>query len=419
MTTATNQDPNAALFASLLANKATNPGGYTGTVKYASGNGPIDPNGNYWVGVNGDLMSKTVSQPQQKTGIGKFMDSGGGDSPGSGGLQGPRNSVADLSYSPQQNDPVNAALYNQGVTQDQLANYYRANPTQDSKALQADVAITNPDSLADKVLQKIALGSSVAAITAGAGAMLGAGAAAGAGGGAAAGGTGGGLAGAGLSPLAAGALSGGIGGAAGNLLTNGGKSGLLTSIGTGALGGALGSGASSLSGGLSGATGLNPTLATGLVRGAIGAGTGALGGALSGTGAGHGALIGGVSGATSGLVGGATGVPVLGGVAGSLAGAAANRISPPTSPALPGRVGGAGTGTIGTPPPAASMPTMPGASQATSTTSMGMPAPGAAPSNIGSYSGYGYAPRTQTDPNINYATYGQGPEAQFYKTTGT
>lgn len=47
-----------------------------------------------------------------------------------------------------------------------------------------------------------------------------------------------------------------------------------------------------------------------------------------------------------------------------------------------------------------------------------MAAPGGAPTNIGSYSGYGYQPRQEANmAGTDWANYGAGPEKQFFQPT--
>lgn len=236
--------------------------------------------------------------------------------------------------------------------------------------------------------------------------------------------------------MGAGALAGGAGAGAGSL-----GAGIATGAGAGAVGtaatdvmnnrpltlGSVGKGAAlgAISGGIgsqaTGATsaltnaGINPTVANALVKGTIGAGVGALGNKLSGGSPGNGAIVGGLGGAAAGALGSATGSPTLGTVGGTIAGNLANKYL--TSPS-----------TTAAPPTVAPKPLTPGALPGTSTASggIGMPTlpaiqgntPAGSPTNIGSYSGYGYQPRQQINPNINYATYGQGPEAQFFKNVG-
>lgn len=200
--------------------------------------------------------------------------------------------------------------------------------------------------------------------------------------------------------------AGAVGTAAGDVINN--KPLTLGSVGKGAalgaLSGGLGYAASPATSALTSA-GVNPTLANGIVKGAVGAGVGALGSKVSGGSAANGALVGGLGGAAAGALGSATGSPTLGTVGGTIAGNLANKYltSSPT-PAAPAKP-------VTTAPPTA-----------TATGGMGMPTlpttlgntPSTGGTNIGSYSGYGYAPRTQLNPNVNYATYGQGPEAQFF-----
>lgn len=233
-----------------------------------------------------------------------------------------------------------------------------------------------------------------------------------------------GMAGAGAGTLGAVVGTGAGAGAAGTAASDVVHNQPLTwgSVGKGALvggvTGGLGYGAGPLVSSLQDA-GAPSWLASGLVKGGIGAGVGAVGGALSGYGAGNGALVGGIGGATSGAIGSAAGNPQLGGVAGTIAGTLAGKYltSPPTPklPSAPGTAPPTATGTQGLPSlpggPSGPPPSLPG----------GAPAPGAPPpTNIGSYSGYGYAPRQQVqNPVSDYSTYGQGPEAQFFQPAGT
>lgn len=255
--------------------------------------------------------------------------------------------------------------------------------------------VTAP-SLWQNVAGGIALASSVGALTAGAGAMLAPaiGAA-----GTALGGTAG--------SIANGAIAGGIGGAANAGLTgqNIGKGVLM-----GAVGGGLGSGASSyLGNALNNATGIGTAASNAIVKGAVGAGTGALGAALNGTSVAGGAITNGISQAANGYVGSATGIPILGTLAGTVAGGTIGRdlaakYNTPSA-AAPATTSAPATATN------TALPTLPGQSAPTGVQTGTPPATTPTP-NIGSYSGY--TPRQQTNPNINYATYGQGPEAQFF-----
>lgn len=225
-----------------------------------------------------------------------------------------------------------------------------------------------------------------AAATAGAAAPLGA--ALGLGSGALASGVGGALVGAGTGALNAAGQGGNIG-----------QSALLGGI-TGGLGGAssgLINGASEGIGDFTGLSGsITDPLAAGLVKGGIGAAVGAGGAALTGNNVSNGAITGGASGAASGAVGNLTGSPIAGGIAGTIAGAGAGTLLNNATGNQPATGGGT---------PAQ-----------TSTALQALPTdPNAGPTNIGSYSGYGYAPRQQIqNPVSNYATYGQGPEANFF-----
>jgi hypothetical protein len=204
---------------------------------------------------------------------------------------------------------------------------------------------------------------------------------------------GGAAAGAGIAGAGAGALQAyGTG-------NNIGKS-ALTGGALGAVGGALSAGVGSqASGALNNATGIGPVASSALTKGAIGAGVGALGGELTGGNVGRDALLGGASGAASGAVGTATGSPALGQISGTIAGLGASTLLPSKGVSVP--------------------TTVPGAPTAASSLSALPTDPNAGPTNIGSYSGYGYAPRQQVqNPVSNYATYGQGPEANFFQPAG-
>lgn len=199
--------------------------------------------------------------------------------------------------------------------------------------------------------------------------------------------------------IAGGAVQGAAAGALGSTLQGGniGKGALFGGI-TGGVGGGLSSLASPVTNSLAGSIG--QPLASGVVRGTIGAGTGALASALTGGNPGNGAFVGGVSGAAQGATTAATGSPLLGGIAGTIGGYAGRSLTQP-SPQSPS----------GQPSPASlasGMPSMP-------LTASPAGVPPAAPTNIGSYSGYGYAPRQQIQsPVSDYSTYGQGPEANFF-----
>lgn len=210
--------------------------------------------------------------------------------------------------------------------------------------------------------------------------------------------------GAGAGTVGAGATTGAISGASQAALTG-------QNVGKGALiGGALGgigqgvanTGVGKAATGALGNIGVPAPLATGIVKGAVGAGLGAATGAATGSGAAKGALTGGASGFTSGVIGNVTNSPVLGQVSGTIAGNLANKYLAPT-----------------TPPKASPPPSSVVAPPASAGTAQLPSLPTAPATNIGSYSGYGYQPRTQANPNINYATYGQGPEAQFFQNVGS
>jgi hypothetical protein len=268
------------------------------------------------------------------------------------------------------------------------------------KDLQETQQILQPESTIDKIMQAVSLGASIAPIAALTG-------------GAAAGALGGGT---------LGTIGGGVVGGA----TAGAESGLLTQ---GTAGGAIGKGA--LAGGIAGGVGaaatplvsglgdqiynVNPgwvssdtadALAGGIVKGGIGASMGALSGGSNG------ALVGGIGGATAGAVSGETGNSQLGQVSGTIAGGLANKYltTPPSAPApiqAPAAVPAAQANTQQI------LPTLSG----TATTTQGPTG------NIGPYSGYqgstaglGYAPRQEANmSNVDWATYGQGPEQQFFQ----
>lgn len=207
---------------------------------------------------------------------------------------------------------------------------------------------------------------------------------------------------------AQGALTGTMGAGFGVTGQNVGKAAL-----TGAIAGGLGSLAKPAVGALSNATGLGATASNALVKGAIGAGVGAIGSKIGGGSPANGAIIGGLGGAASGALGSATGSPTLGNVGGTIAANLANKyLTTPVTPkpvaaapaAVPKPTATTGNVTMPSLPPVSGMPGTPPPTVA----------PAAPPTNIGSYSGYGYVPRTQTNPNIDYANYGQGPEAQFF-----
>lgn len=257
---------------------------------------------------------------------------------------------------------------------------------------------------------KIALGLNLAGISAGAGSAIGPAVA-----GAVGGGTAGGIAG--------GATAGAVGGALGSQLTGAspGKSALIGGI-MGGVGGGLNSISSPVSTGLTNA-GMNPALASGLVHGVTGAGLGALGGAIRGGNPLNGAITGGVGGAASGALGGAMGSPGVGALGGTIAGILAGQYL--TSPGTPNAAVGhpATTST----PAVTRTPAMATTQQGMQPYSAGPAAgatgtPGGTPptTNIGSYSGYGYAPRQQIqNPVQDYSNYGSGPEASFFKPQGT
>jgi hypothetical protein len=219
---------------------------------------------------------------------------------------------------------------------------------------------------------------------------------------------------------AAGAATGALSAGAVDSIT--GRPMTLGSIGkgaaTGAISGGLGYAASPATGALSNATGLSAPASSALVKGAVGAGVGALGSAIRGGNISTGALTGGVGGALNGAVGNATGSSQLGNVAGTIGGTVAGRLAQPSAPTMQA-------------PPAQSPPTMstamqgmpslpPVAGMPSTAYPANMPSAASSPANIGSYSGYGYAPRQEVqNPVQDYSTYGQGPEAQFFKPQGT
>lgn len=171
--------------------------------------------------------------------------------------------------------------------------------------------------------------------------------------------------------------------------------------------------------------GVNSTIAGGLVNGATGAGLGALGAELNGKNVGTGALTGGVAGTTAGAIGAATGNQAIGNLSGTIAGNLVSRYG--TSPTATGVTTptsapkmSVGTVTQPTTQPTA-QPTAQSTTPGISTASNGMmsltPATQAAAQPAATnYNGLGYTPRQQTDTSgINYSTYGQGPEFQFFK----
>lgn len=154
---------------------------------------------------------------------------------------------------------------------------------------------------------------------------------------------------------------------------------------------------------------LGSTAANALVKGGIGAGVGAGESALTGGNIGTGALEGGVSSGVGSLVGGATGSPMAGSIAGTIAGAGAGALlgkgSTPTLP-MPTAISPAAPSTS-TPATVPNLGTLPATTNGGTT-------------NIGSYSGFGFQPREEVqNPVSDYATYGQGPEANFFQPVGT
>lgn len=251
--------------------------------------------------------------------------------------------------------------------------------------------------------------------------------------------------------IGAGAVYGAGVGATGAAVSGGdiGK-GALVGGALGGVGGALGAGG--ISGGakatLTDVYGVNPTIASGIVGGVQNAGLGAIKGALTGQGAGTGALNGALSGGLGGLatglapgLAGATGLgqgtsrALLAGAAGTIPGiingnsnqaiigglqSAGNTVNPVVGIAA----GLAGKTILGSPSaPGAPRPVAPGVKPVAPAT---QPAPVASPTSpamsqpvlANGYTYSGGPPQTQIkNPIANYATYGQGPEAQFF--TGT
>lgn len=226
-----------------------------------------------------------------------------------------------------------------GLTQDQISQIMRTLPAAQAQAInngafKAEVAGLQPESVFDKVMQKLALGASMIGVG-GIGAAFG-GAAAGA-----AGATAGSTSAAAISGAAGGAFTG----AAGAALTG-------QSIGKGALiggvTGAVGSIAKPAVGALNNATGIGSTASTAIVKGALGAGTSALGAKLSGGNVGNSAIIGGAGGFISGAVGNATGSNVLGKLAGAAGTNFLGSTLQPNSPSgSPVSGGGKSTGNMG------------------------------------------------------------------------
>ena len=224
----------------------------------------------------------------------------------------------------------------------------------------------------------------------------------------------GGVGGSILGGAAAGAVGGAGGTAAQEILSGQSPNG--SSIGKGALTGAVTGGlgaaaaplTNSLSEGIGDYTGLSGTttdaISNGLTKGAIGAGVGALGADISGGNVGNAAAIGGTSGAASGaagsLVANTTGSPTAGGVAGTIAGGLTGTL---VGNALGSNSVGSSTSASTPASGSSTLQALPSDPNNTGTT------------NIGSYSGYGYAPRQEiANPVSDYDTYGQGPEANFF-----
>lgn len=147
--------------------------------------------------------------------------------------------AANQVVNPNAPDPGSTAFWNSvapGMTQDQIAQALRKMPADqasklETESLQYAQNVDNPDPWYDSVLQKLALGTSVAAVTAGLATWAAPAISAAAGG--AAGTVGGGAAGTIASGVVTGAADSAIAGAVGDVLTEGGKN-----IGTSALHGA-------------------------------------------------------------------------------------------------------------------------------------------------------------------------------------
>jgi hypothetical protein len=217
-----------------------------------------------------------------------------------------------------------------------------------------------------------------------------------------------------LGTVGSNALVGAGVGALGSKLTGGNP--LVGAIGGGAGGAIQASGINNTVGQqINSATGLPVSVGAGLSGGALGAGVGAITGSLSGQGAANGALMGGVGGALRAGVGSATGNQTIGNVAGTIGSALAGKYLT-SSPAAATAAAAPATATVA----AAKTPT-----PAATTAAQTAPAPTPLfqqPTNIGTYNfnstGLGYQPMSQVNPGItNYATYGQGPEANFFAPT--
>lgn len=305
-------------------------------------------------------------------------------------------------------DPAANAMFGDPSTwaaQDAAIQANNQNLTPTQMAAQAEAidnqanAIDNPDEWYDKLANALALTGSIAGVGLLSGGVLAPALASAAGvTGATAGGAGlAGSVGTGLGAIGASSAAGAGAGAFDAALTG-------QPIGTGALLGGVGAGVGQAlqpaAGALSSATGLNSTLSNGIVKGVAGAGVGALGADLTGRDVGNGALVGGIGGTANGLIGGATGSGALAGAGGTIAADLAGKYL--TSPSTPPTVGAAASPTT-TAGPLGALPT-----NSNGTT------------NIGSFSGYGYAPRQQVqNPVSDYSTYGQGPEASFFQPQGT
>ena len=163
------------------------------------------------------------------------------------------------SYSQQYFQSVASQL---GTTVPQLVSYMQQHPDWapgkqiEAGAFQAKVAGLEPDSLADKLLQKVSLGVSVGALTAGFGAVAGPAISAAAGGGTA-------------GVVASGAASGAFSATAGDVLTQGTIK--PKDVAVGALGGAAAPVTNAVGSELNQATGIGSTLSKGIVGAGVGA----------------------------------------------------------------------------------------------------------------------------------------------------
>lgn len=189
-----------------------------------------------------------------------------------------------------------------GMNQQQIAVALRQLPAAQSQQLVQGAAAANtagldPDSLADKILQKVALGASVGALSAGAGGIA---------------------ASAGAGVIGAGAVAGATGSAASSLLTQGklDAKGIAIGAATGALGGAAAQ--NGVGQAINDATGIGMPASQALVKAGIGAlGTGLSGGnpLVGGIAAGAGSLAASGAGALgAGALSGGIGKLVSGGI---------------------------------------------------------------------------------------------------------